>query len=72
MARIGQFLGPSEVYSAPLSVIHPADNNVSKSNFHPSLLDPKLKLDDERMRELQNEINALLAVLKMARELPNQ
>lgn len=72
MARIGQFIGPTEAYSAPLNVIHPPDNNIAKSSYHPSLLDPKLKLDEKRQRELQEEILALMAVLKMARDLPGQ
>ena len=70
MARVGGFLGPSEGYGAPLSVVHPPDNDVSKSRYHPSLLDPKLKLDEERMRELQDEILALFAALRIARDLP--
>lgn len=70
MARIGSFLGPEEVYGRPLSVVHPKDNNVTKSRFHESLLDPKLKLTDERRRELQDEILELLAILKLARDFP--
>jgi hypothetical protein len=70
MARMGQFLGPTEAYGVPLSIIHPADSNVTASRFHASLLDPKLKLDEETMMDLQDQILELLAVLKVTRDFP--
>ena len=70
MARSGSFLGPSEIFGVPLSVVHPPDNNVAGSQFHPLLRDPALGLDDERMREMQKEIMGLLSVLQITRDLP--
>jgi hypothetical protein len=68
VARIGSFLGPSEAYGAPLSVIHPIDNDTTKSRFHASLRDPKLKLTETQMIELNDQILELLSILKLARD----
>ena len=70
MARIGSFLGPTEPFGAPLSVIKPPDNNTTASRYHPSLMDPALHLSDQQRQDMQAEIDDLLAVLKMARDLP--
>lgn len=70
MARVGQFLGPSEVFGAPLAIVKPPDNNVAKSRFAPQLLDPALGLDEARMSELNQEINELFRVLQIGRDLP--
>jgi hypothetical protein len=68
MARMGAFAGPSEPYGAPLSYIHPADNDFSKAKFHPSLLDPRLKLTNKQRRELQRDIDDLAGLLALGRE----
>lgn len=70
MVRSGQFLGPSQVFGAPLAIVKPPDNDVTKSRYHPSLLDPSLKLTEDQMRDLQNEINELYRTLQLGRDLP--
>lgn len=70
MARIGSFMGPSQVFGMPLSVVKPPDNQVAGSQFHPSLRDPALGLDEARMRELQDEILSLYRTLQIGRDLP--
>lgn len=68
MARTGQFLGPTQVFGAPLAIVHPPDNNVVKSRYHPSLIAGDYT--EEQMRDMQDEINALLAVLQIIGNLP--
>ena len=70
MARSGQFAGPSEGYAEPLSYVHPPDSDFMKSKYHPSLLDPKLKLTDEERDRLQAEIDDLLGTSKLTEQLP--
>jgi hypothetical protein len=70
VARVGSFLGPTQAYGAPLSVVHPSDNDFTKSKYHPSLLDPKLKLTQEELDEIQKEILELLRTLQVGRDLP--
>ena len=65
MARIGSFSGPTEEYGVPLSFVHPPDNDFSKARWHPSLLDPKLKLTDEERQRLQDEIDSVFALTKL-------
>jgi hypothetical protein len=67
MARMGKFAGPSEAYGPPLSYIHPADNDFAKAKFHPSLLDPRLKITNKRRRELQREADDLAGLLATGR-----
>ena len=69
-ARIGSFLGPSGSFGSPLSSVHPADNRVNASQYYPGLLDPKLKLTDDQLRQLNDEIQALWAALRIGRDLP--
>lgn len=69
MARSGSFAGPSEGYAEPLSYVHPIDNSFMKSRYHPSLLDPKLKLTDEERDRLQAEIDDLLGAAKLTEQL---
>lgn len=70
MARIGSFLGPTQIYGAPLSVVHPPDNNVASSRYNQALMDPNLNLDEATRRDLQAQIDELTAVLKTGRDLP--
>ena len=66
---MGRFAGPSEAYGPPLSYIHPVDNDFSKAKFHPSLLDPRLKITNKRRRELQRELDDLAGLLSFGRNL---
>lgn len=68
MARMGTFAGASEEYGRPLSYIHPKDNDFAKARFHPILLDPRLKLTDKQRRKLQEQIDDLAGLGKLARE----
>jgi hypothetical protein len=67
MARMGRFAGPSEVYGPPLSYIHPVDNDFAKAKFHPSLLDPRLKITNKRRRKLQLEMDDVAGLLVVGR-----
>jgi hypothetical protein len=68
MARMGAFAGPSEPYGQPLSFIHPADNDFAKAKFHPSLLDPRLKISNKQRRELQSDMDDLAGLLALGRD----
>lgn len=68
MARMGTFAGPSEQYGPTLSFVQPADNDFQKARFHPSLLDPRLKINNKRRRELQREMDDLRGLLELGRE----
>ncbi len=65
---MGQFAGPSEAYGPPLSFIQPADNDFMKARFHPSLLDPRLKITNKERRELQREMDDLAGLLTVGRD----
>ena len=62
---MGSFSGPTEEYGVPLSSVHPTDNDFSKARWHPSLLDPKLKLTEEERQRLQDEIDQVFALEKL-------
>ncbi len=68
MARMGTFAGASEEFGRPLSFIHPRDNDFEKARFHPILLDPRLKLTNKQRRRLQEQIDDLAGLGKLARE----
>ena len=68
MARMGTFAGTSEQYGDPVSFVHPVDNDFAKARFSDPVLDPRMKLTDEQMRELQQQIDDLFHLLVMARE----
>jgi len=65
VARIGEFAGPSTEFGLPLSFIHPTDNGFLKAQFHPLLLDPRLKLTDKQRRDLQREIEELFGLAQL-------
>lgn len=66
---MGRFAGPSEPYGTPLSFVHPADNDFAKARFHPSLLDPRLKITNKQRRKLQRDMDDLAGLLQLGREL---
>ena len=68
MARMGTFAGASEAYGGVLSFIHPKDNDFAKARFHPLLLDPRLKLTNKQRRRLQQKIDDLAGLGRLARE----
>lgn len=68
MARIGSFAGPSIQFGEPVSVVHPADNNVLASRYHKAILDSNLNLTQEQREALQREIDELYALLRVARD----
>jgi len=68
MARMGAFAGPSAAYGQPLSFIQPKDNDFSKAKFHPSLLDPRLKITNKQRRELQREMDDLAGLLSLGKD----
>lgn len=68
MARIGTFAGASEQYGLPLSFVHPKDNDMAKARFAPTLLDPRFDLTNKQRRDIQEEIDDLLGLLRLGRE----
>jgi hypothetical protein len=65
---MGTFAGASEQYGAPISFVHPADNDMAKARFNPLLLDPRFDLTDKQRREIQQEIDEFTALLKLGQE----
>jgi len=68
MVRMGTFAGPSASYGQPLSFIQPADNDFSKAKYHPTFLDPRLKMTGKQRRDLQSDMNDLAGLLVLGRE----
>ncbi len=64
---MGKFTGPSSSYGQPLSFIHPADNDFAKARFHPSLLDPRLKMNNRIRRGLSTDMDDLAGLLAIGR-----
>lgn len=65
MARIGTFTGPSFEWRKPLSIVHPVDNKINGYQFHESL---RLNMDQytaEELRDLEQQIRELEAVMRM-------
>ncbi len=71
MARIGSFGGATEVYGQPISVIHPPDNNVTKSRYHDLIRSNDLYLTQKERDDLQAQTLELLGLLQLARNLAN-
>jgi hypothetical protein len=65
---MGTFGGATESYGDPVAFVHPVDNDFNKARFSEPVLDPRMKLTDEQMRDLQQEIDDLNFTLQMARE----
>lgn len=68
--RVGQFSGPTFEWTAPLSSVHPLDNVISGSQFHELLRKRQIEegLTDEQMRDLEDQIRELEAVLRIDRD----
>lgn len=65
--RVGQFSGPTFEWTAPLSTVHPVDNIISGTQFHESIRN-RTDLTDEQMRDLEEQIRELEAVLRIDRD----
>jgi hypothetical protein len=72
-ARVGEFSGPTFEWTAPLNAVHPTDNIVSGSQFHEMLRARQQaeNLTDEQMRDLEDQIRELEAVLRIDRDWRN-
>jgi hypothetical protein len=68
MARMGQFAGASEEYGGVVSYIQPPDNDFEKGRFTDTLLDPRLDLTKKQRREIQQEIDEFLSLLRLGRD----
>ena len=68
--RVGSFAGPSFVWNAPLSVVHPPDNVISGSQYHEALRAKQGELTTEQMRELEDQIRELEALMRLERDYP--
>ena len=68
--RVGQFSGPTFEWTAPINAVHPTDNIVSGSQFHEMLRARQTAegLTDEQMRDLEEQIRELEAVLRIDRD----
>lgn len=65
MARVGQFSGQTFQWHAPLSVIHPPDNQIRGYQYHESLRAKMHLYTDAQLRDLEAEIRELEAVLRI-------
>lgn len=70
-ARVGSFSQPSLSFGAPLSVIHPPDNNfeVVANSEDAAALTPEQAFAKATSGTLANEVAALYAALREAQEL---
>lgn len=68
--RVGQFSGPTFEWTAPLSSVHPINNVISGSQFHETLRARQIAegLTDEQMRDLEEQIRELEAVMRIERD----
>ena len=66
MARMGTFSGATEQYGAPLSYIHPKDNDFGKAKYHEIIQDARFGLNTKQKRQAQEEVNEVFAVLQVA------
>lgn len=66
MARQGQFSGGSVPLGQPLSILHPADNDVTSSKYADAL--KGLNLSQAEKDDLQARIDELYAALQGERE----
>lgn len=64
--RVGQFSGPTFEWTAPLSSVHPINNIISGSQFH-ELLNKETGLTEEEIRDLEDQIRELEAVMRIDR-----
>ena len=71
--RVGEFSGPTFEWTAPLNSVHPTDNVISGSQFHETLRARQVAegLTDEQMRDLEDQIRELEAVLRIDRDWRN-
>lgn len=71
--RVGEFSGPTFQWTAPLNAVHPIDNVFSGSQFHEMLRARQAAegLTDEQMRDLEDQIRELEAVLRIDRDWRN-
>lgn len=53
MARVGSFAGPTTPYGAPLSTIHPTDNDITPTAAQAEA-DRAAALADEILQQLKN------------------
>ena len=65
MARSGSFIGPSEYYGAPLSIVHPQDNAFPR--FDPDI-EALSGVSDEKKAELQAQLDNLYGALVLGRD----
>lgn len=65
MARVGSFAGPNFYVGAPLSVVHPPDNQFPQ--FDQEILAQE-GLTPEEMREIQQEVDEITATLILSRD----
>lgn len=68
MARMGRFAGPTEEFGVPLSFVYPPDGDFEKGRFTDTLLDPRLDLTKKQRREIQQEVDEFLALLRLGRD----
>ena len=71
MARVGSFSGQTFEWNAPLSIVHPPDNVIKGSQYHPSLRAKMNELTQEQLDDLEEQIRELEAVLRIDRDYNN-
>ena len=66
--RVGQFSGQTFEWQAPLSIVHPPDNQIRGYQFHESLRSKMGQYTEEQLWELESQIRELEAVLRVDRD----
>ena len=65
---MGTFAGATETYGDPVAFVHPVDNDFAKARFSDAVRDPRMKLTDEQMRDMQKKIDDLYYLMKLGQE----
>ncbi len=68
MARIGSFSGQTFEWNRPLSIVHPPDNKINGYQFHESLREHMGDYTAEELRDLEEQIRELEALMRMERD----
>lgn len=68
MARVGQFAGRTFEWNSPLAVVHPPDNQIKGYQYHPTLRAKMNQYTEEQLRDLEEQIRELEAVMRIDRE----
>lgn len=69
--RTGSFSGQTFEWNAPLSIVHPPDNIIMGSQYHPTLRAKMNQYTEEQLRDLEEQIRELESVMRIDRDWQN-